>query len=67
MRLYADLGLVDGLVDTETGRVAPKGIDEERLLEASFTPRRMVAKRSKVIPADRRGCFQTVYTETYSR
>lgn len=37
MRLYLDLGLEDGLVDTSTGRVTAQNVDAKRLLEARIT------------------------------
>ncbi|KAI0084010.1 FAD binding domain-containing protein [Irpex rosettiformis] len=33
LRLYIELGLENGLIDTATGRVAPQNIDSKRLLE----------------------------------
>lgn len=37
LRLYVNLGLVDGVVDPATGRVAPNGISQERFLEVNIT------------------------------
>ena len=33
LRLYIELGLENGLIDTATGRVASQNIDSKRLLE----------------------------------
>lgn len=33
LRLYIELGLENGLIDTATGRVASQSIDSRRLLE----------------------------------
>lgn len=40
VRLYVELGLEDGLLDTASGRIAVGKIGPERILEVSSTSRR---------------------------
>lgn len=43
VRLYVELGLEDGLLDTASGRIAVGKIGPERILEVSSTSRRFLA------------------------